>query len=168
MRLTKRYAYGLLASLESEEKLPIYYELKEISELLANLEDYVSIVEFIPEEIDYFTKVLAGEFHPLAVNFVDVLAQDGLLGRLDTVIEDYRFGLVESGILTKVSVSSARPLSEKFKEKIQHLIQENWTKDFMLNYNVDSNLIGGVRLEVNNAVIDTTFRSRINQILREV
>ncbi|MDN6161593.1 MAG: ATP synthase F1 subunit delta [Atopostipes sp.] len=168
MRLTKQYAYAFLASLEKEEKLPMYDELKKISEILDGHEDYISILEFIPEEMEHFNEILAEDFHPLAVNLIHVLAQDGLLGRLDTVIEDYRFGLVEEEILTEVSVSSAKPLSTKFKEKLKELIQESWTTDFMLNFTVDSDLIGGVRLEVNNAVIDTTFRSRINQILREV
>lgn len=168
MRLTKQYAYAFLASLKKEDKLPMYDELQEISKLLDELGDYVSTVEFVPEELEYFSGILADEFHPLAVNLTRILAEDGLLSRLDTVIEDYRFGLVEEEILTEVKVSSAKPLSEKFKEKLKELIQESWTTDFMLNFTVDSDLIGGVRLEVNNAVIDTTFRSRINQILREV
>lgn len=168
MRLTRQYAYGFLASVADEEKLPMYYELKKIDDLLVDLEEYVSIVEFIPEEMDNFSEILADKFHPLAVNFIRVLVQDGLLSRLDTIIEDYRFGLVEAELLAEVNVSSAQPLSEAFKENIKQLIQENWTTDFMLNFTVDSDLIGGVRLEVNNAVIDTTFRSRINQILREV
>lgn len=168
MRLTRQYAYGFLASVADEEKLPMYYELKKIDDLLVDLGEYVSIVEFIPEEMENFSEILADKFHPLAVNFIRVLVQDGLLSRLDTIIEDYRFGLVEAELLAEVNVSSAQPLSEAFKEKIKQLIQENWTTDFMLNFTVDSDLIGGVRLEVNNAVIDTTFRSRINQILREV
>ena len=168
MRLTRQYAYGFLASVADEEKLPMYYELKKIDDLLVDLEEYVSIVEFIPEEMENFSEILADKFHPLAVNFIRVLVQDGLLSRLDTIIEDYRFGLVEAELLAEVNVSSAQPLSEAFKENIKQLIQENWTTDFMLNFTVDSDLIGGVRLEVNNAVIDTTFRSRINQILREV
>lgn len=168
MRLTRQYAYGFLASVADEEKLPMYYELKKIDDLLVDLGEYVSIVEFIPEEMENFSEILADKFHPLAVNFIRVLVQDGLLSRLDTIIEDYRFGLVEAELLAEVNVSSAQPLSEAFKENIKQLIQENWTTDFMLNFTVDSDLIGGVRLEVNNAVIDTTFRSRINQILREV
>lgn len=168
MRLTRQYAYGFLASVADEEKLPMYYELVKMDELFSDLKEYVSIVEFIPEEMDNFTDILSGEFHPLAVNFIRVLAQDSLLSRLSTIVEDYRFGLVEADILADVKVSSAAPLSTEFKEKIEKLIQDNWTTDFMLNFTVDRDLIGGVRLEVNNAVIDTTFRSRINQILREV
>lgn len=168
MRLTRQYAYGFLASIPEEDRLKMYYELQEISEVLAELEGYVAVVEFIPEEMDKLSELLGDAFHPLAVNFLRVLAQDSLLNRLDTIVEDYRFGLVEAGLLVEVNVSSAAPVSEAFKEKIGQLIQENWTTDYILNFTVDSSLIGGVRLEANNAVIDTTFRSRINQILREV
>ncbi len=168
MRLTRQYAYGFLASVPTEDKLTMYYELQRLSEVLAELEGYVAVVEFIPEEMEKLGELLGDDFHPLAINFLRVLAQDSLLNRLDTIVEDYRFGLVEAGLLVEVKVSSAAPVSAAFKEKIAQLIQENWTTDYILNFTVDSDLIGGVRLEANNAVIDTTFRSRINQILREV
>ena len=168
MRLTRQYAYGFLASVSDEDKLSIYYELQKTTEILTDLENYVSILEFDPEEMEKFSELLGDEFRPLVINFLRVLAQDGLLNRLDTITEDYRFGLVEEDLLVEVSVSSASPLSEEFKNKIGQLVQENWTKSYMIDFTVNSDLIGGVRLEANNAVIDTTFQSRINQILREV
>ena len=168
MRLTRQYAYGFLASVPDEDKLAMYYELQKLSEILAELEGYVAILEFRPEEMEEFIELLADDFHPLIINFLRVLAQDSLLNRLDTIAEDYRFGLVEADLLVEVNISSAAPMSDEFKEKITQLIRENWTTDYILNFTVDSDLIGGVRLEANNAVIDTTFRSRINQILREV
>lgn len=168
MRLTRQYAYGFLASVAEEEKVSMYYELREVSDLFADLGEYVSIVEFVPEEMEHLTEFLDEAYHPLIVNFIRVLVQDGLLSRLDTIVEDYRFGLVEEGLFVEVEIASASPLSQEFKEKIKQLIQENWTAHYMLNFTVNSDLIGGVRLEANNAVIDTTFRSRINQILREV
>jgi F0F1-type ATP synthase, delta subunit (mitochondrial oligomycin sensitivity protein) len=47
-------------------------------------------------------------------------------------------------------------------------VQQRWGENSMIYYQIDKNLIGGIRLEVNGAVIDTTFRSRIDQIIREV
>lgn len=168
MRLTKQYASGFLATLPEELMVPMYYELKKMSSIFEKSTDYINIVEFDLEEFDQFRKILKDEFHPLLINFLEVLAQDGLLNRLDTIIEDYELSLIEANVLFDVRVTSARELSADFKEKIEKLVQERWGNNYLLAFKVDKALIGGVRLEVNEAVVDTTFRSRIDQILRGV
>lgn len=168
MRLTKQYAYGLYASLPDELKVPMYHELEQIINIFDNVPEYVNIIAYDVEEFRYLRKMLADEVHPLLVNLLEVLAEDGLLNRLDTIAEDYQMLLVEANLLYDVKVSSATTLSSAFKNHIEELIQQRWGQDYLLTYKVDKQLIGGVRLEVNDAVVDTTFRSRIDQILREV
>lgn len=168
MRLTKQYAYGLLASAPEELYMPIYHELKTINELLKAEKSYVNIIEFDREEFKELREILKEDYQPLLINFLEVLAEDGLLNRLDTIVEDYQYGLIEKNVLYEAEVASATPLSSEFKEKIKQFIGQRWGENYLLNFQVDEKLIGGVRLQINDAVIDTTFRSRINQILREV
>ena len=91
-----------------------------------------------------------------------------MLHRLETIKEDYYLILVEENILFDVQVYSANPLGEQTKTQIETLVHNRWGENSMIHYQIDKNLIGGIRLEVNGAVIDTTFRSRIDQIIREV
>lgn len=168
MRLTKQYAYGLLASAPEELYMPIYHELKTINELLKAETSYVNIIEFDREEFKELREILKEDYQPLLINFLEVLAEDGLLNRLDTIVEDYQYGLIEENVLYEAEVASATPLSSEFKEKIKQFIGQRWGENYLLDFTVDEKLIGGVRLQINDAVIDTTFRSRINQILREV
>lgn len=168
MRLTKQYAYGLLASAPEELYMPIYHELKTINELLKAETSYVNIIEFDREEFKELREILKEDYQPLLINFLEVLAEDGLLNRLDTIVEDYQYGLIEENVLYEAEVASATPLSSEFKEKIKQFIGQRWGENYLLDFQVDEKLIGGVRLQINDAVIDTTFRSRINQILREV
>ena len=168
MRLTKQYAYGLLASASEDLYMPIYHELQKMNEILENEPEYVNILEFDIEEFKQFRELLKDDFQPLLINFLEVLAEDGLLNRLDTIVEDYQFGLIEANVLYEAEISSASPLSSEFKEKIKSFIGQRWGENYLLDYQVDNKLIGGIRLKINDAIIDTTFRSRINQILREV
>lgn len=168
MRLTKQYAYGLLASAPEELYMPIYHELKTINEVLKAETSYVNIIEFDREEFKELREILKEDYQPLLINFLEVLAEDGLLNRLDTIVEDYQYGLIEENVLYEAEVASATPLSSEFKEKIKQFIGQRWGENYLLDFTVDEKLIGGVRLQINDAVIDTTFRSRINQILREV
>ena len=87
---------------------------------------------------------------------------------MKTITEDYRLILVEENLLYDVKIFSAVSLSSESKNQIEQLVEKRWGSNYLLNYIVDKKILGGIRLEVNGAVIDTTFRSRIDQIIREV
>ncbi len=168
MRLTKQYAHAFFAAMQDARSVGFYHELIRVAKILNNLPDYVTLVDFKPEKFSLIREALEAEFDPLLVNFLEVLAQDGLLSRLNTIIEDYRLLLVEENLLYDVKVYSANPLKEESKRHIEKLVENRWGTDYLIDYRVDRKNIGGIRLEVNGAVIDTTFRSRIDQIIREV
>ena len=168
MRLTKQYAYALMTSIPDEDSVTYYHELTRMVKVFDNLPDYVSLVEFRPEEFFSIRSILADEVEPLLINFLEVLAHDRMLSQLDTVAEDYRIVLVEENLLYDVRVFSAVSLGSSIKNQLEQLVERRWGSDYLINYVVDKKILGGLRLEVNGAVIDTTFRSRIDQIIREV
>ena len=168
MRLTKQYANAFFEAMQDARSVEYYHELTRVADILDNLPEYVTLTDFKPEKFSLIRDTLEAGFDPLLVNFLEVLAQDGLLSRLNTVIEDYRILLVEENLLFDVSVSSAIPLNEKSKIYIEEIVKKRWGIDYLIDYKVNRKNIGGIRLEVNGAVIDTTFRSRIDQIIREV
>ena len=168
MRLTKQYANAFFEAMQDARSVEYYHELIRVARVLDNLPDFVTLVDFKPEKFSLIRETLEEGFNPLIVNFLEVLAQDGLLSRLNTIIEDYRMLLVEENLMFDVTVHSAVPLNEKSKAHIEEIVKNRWGMDYLIDYKVDRKNIGGIRLEVNGAVIDTTFRSRIDQIIREV
>lgn len=168
MRLTKQYAYGLLASVSKESSIDVLFQLQELTHILKENEQYMHALDVQLEDFQQLRAILTSEFDPMVINFLEVIAEEGMLYRLDTITEDYHLVLTEENILFNVQVYSARPLSDTFKRQIEDLVQKRWGENSMIHYQIDEKLIGGIRLEVNGAVIDTTFRSRIDQIIREV
>jgi ATP synthase F1 delta subunit len=168
MRLTKQYAYALLASIPDENAVGFYHDLVRVANVFENIPEYIRLVDYKPEEFSLIRETLEEEYHSIIVNFLEVLAQDGMLSRLNTVIEDYRLALVEENLLFDVKVYSAKPLIPTAKEHIEKLVENRWGSTYLIEYRVDKKILGGIRLEVNGAIIDTTFRSRIDQIIREV
>ena len=168
MRLTKQYANAFFEAMQDARSVEYYHELTRVADILDNLPEYVTLTDFKPEKFSLIRKELEEGFDSILVNFLEVLAQDGLLSRLNTIIEDYRILLVEENLLFDVTVHSAVTLSETSKTHIEEIVKNRWGTDYLIDYKVDRKNIGGIRLEVNGAVIDTTFRSRIDQIIREV
>lgn len=168
MRLTKQYANALLKSTSKEEAVAVYKELINVTDLFEQFPEYIGLIEFQTEEFETVRSIFAEKVEPLVLNFLEVLAEDRLLSQLDTVIEDYRLVLVENNLLFEVKVYSSKPLSEGNQAQLVQMIESQWGSDYLMDYRVDPKTLGGIKLEVNGAVIDTTFRSRIDQIIREV
>lgn len=168
MRLTKQYAYGLLASISEESSIDVLSQLQELTEILKNIETYVHALDVKTEDFQFLRSLLKDEFDPMVINFLQVVSEEGMLHRLDTITEDYYSVLVEENILLDVKVYSATALGDQLKKQIETLVDNRWNENAIIHYQVDKHLIGGIRLELNGAVIDTTFRSRIDQIIREV
>lgn len=168
MRLTKQYANALLKSTSEEEAVAVYKELIQVTGIFEQFPEYIGLIEFQTEEFKTVRSIFSENVGPLVLNFLEVLAQDRLLSQLDTVAEDYRRVLVENNLLFEVKVHSSKPLSEGNQALLVEMIEDRWGSDYVIDYRVDPKTLGGIKLEVNGAVIDTTFRSRIDQIIREV
>lgn len=168
MRLTKQYAYGLLASISEESSIDVLFQLQELTNIFKNTETYVHALDVKAEDFQYIRTILKDEIDPMVINFLQVITEEGMLHRLDTITEDYYSILVEENILIDVQVYSAIRLGDQTKKQIETLVNTRWSENAIIHYQIDKDLIGGIRLELNGAVIDTTFRSRIDQIIREV
>lgn len=168
MRLTKQYAYALLASIPADSSIDVWFQLQELTQIFKQSDQYVHALDVKAESFQNLRTILNGQFDAMVINFLEVITEEGMLHRLETITEDYYLILVEENILFDVQVYSANPLGEQIKNQIESLIYNRWGENSMIHYQINKNLIGGIRLEVNGAVIDTTFRSRIDQIIREV
>jgi len=70
----------------------------------------------------------------------------------------------ERGVLM-VKVNSAQKLHQKEKEEIEHLLKKRYrAQEILLEENLDEKLIGGIKIEVNNEIIDLTLKNRINKL----
>ncbi|OGI89448.1 ATP synthase F1 subunit delta [Candidatus Nomurabacteria bacterium RIFCSPLOWO2_01_FULL_40_15] len=81
-----------------------------------------------------------------------------ILLRLEKKIND------DKGIIT-AKISSARKLNRSAKTHLTHYLKKYYSaREVILNENVNEKLIGGLRVEVNNEVIDLTIKNKINKL----
>lgn len=139
-----------------------------------------NIIKSLPKDIavKYLNdlQVIQETMQGIEENF-DVLVQDPetfkdlqqkVSERVNVLFDQYQESLIRAGLYYDVRVFSAKPLSEEAKENILTKVEKEWGPHYLVKYVVDESLIGGIRLEVGESVFDTTFKSRIDQMLREV
>lgn len=96
----------------------------------------------------------------LAVSMANYLQQENRTGELDAIMREVKFLRQEKDGVEEADVVSAFPLSPASKKKIKELFGKN----ILINEEIDKSVIGGVRVETNDHVLDLTVRNRLNQL----
>ena len=88
-----------------------------------------------------------------------------LLSRAGDILEklDKIINLKEEKIIVKVS--SAKKLNEKVKQELSLFLRKRYkVKEILFIEKLNENLLGGMRLEINDEVIDLTLRRKIKKL----
>jgi F0F1-type ATP synthase delta subunit len=92
------------------------------------------------------------------------LLETGRTGELTSLSRDIMQKRAEKGVV-EITAVSAHPLSSQLRKEIKDKIQTFYpeAKKVVINEVKDTNMIGGVRLELANQQLDLTVRSRLNR-----
>ncbi|OGI68483.1 ATP synthase F1 subunit delta [Candidatus Nomurabacteria bacterium RIFCSPHIGHO2_01_FULL_42_15] len=98
-------------------------------------------------------------------NVVNFLFRKRLLSKAPEILSQLRkiINKEEGRIIAKVS--SVEKLSHKIKEDLTHSLKKRYSaKEVILEEKLDEKLIGGIKLEVNNEVIDLSVKNKIGKL----
>lgn len=115
---------------------------------------------------DYYAKSLVdgADTKKLAAQLASFLVKSGRVKELGMIISDIEYHLSLNGIVL-VNVTSASELDEITKKAIVGLVQKNaGAKQVQLREQVDSSVIGGVKLEFTGSELDTTIARRLTKL----
>jgi F-type H+-transporting ATPase subunit delta len=113
-------------------------------------------------------KALGGRVDPLFLNFVLVMNKHDRLGIIRPVAAVYRGLIDERARKMRVQVLSAVPLNDAERSQIKEMARRRWQLDPVLVEKVDPAVLGGVRLQVGDRMIDATVRARLDGIKNQL
>ena len=92
------------------------------------------------------------------------LLAEGRTGELDSILRDVMQYRTDHGIV-EVAAINAHPLSDSAKSDIENLIKGLFpnSKQIIISEQIDTSVIGGVRLELANQQLDLSIRSKLNR-----
>lgn len=70
--------------------------------------------------------------------------------------------------ITRVKITSANELSEAQMDKIKDFFEKKLNRRIDVEWHIKPDLIGGLRIQVNNKTYNNTFRSKLNILKREL
>ena len=119
------------------------------------------------EKRDGIAKAVSGGNEEL-INFLELLAEKHRMPALFRIRRRFDELYAAENEQLAVTVTSAVELDAKVVESIGAEIEKQTGKSIELTSEVDDSIIGGLVLQVGNRVLDTSIRSRLDQLRREV
>jgi F-type H+-transporting ATPase subunit delta len=118
-----------------------------------------------PEQVySIFSGVVGVPLSDEAANFVKTLLDNGRLGVLPDIAEQFH-ALKNAGQgSADAAIFSAFPMSEAQVAALIAALEKKFKIKLTPSVTVDPSLIGGVRVVVNDEVLDTSIRTRLEQM----
>ena len=170
-KISYRYANSLLQLAEEKKILKKVYEdaelihntLKGSKELRTVLKNPVLKSK---EKKELLKKIFEGKISGESVSFLDFVIDKNREEILfDIYIEFLNLRDIKEGILC-AGVKSAVELTDQLKEKIEQKLAARTTKNVKADYKIDKSIIGGIVIQVNDTVIDSSVQHQL-ELLRK-
>lgn len=98
------------------------------------------------------------------LQFLDVLAENDRIALLPEIAGQYEQLRAEAERVVRAKVTSAAPLSDEEKAKIEQALRRRFDADVALELAVDPELIGGAVIDTGDVVIDGSIRSKLARL----
>lgn len=143
-------------------------DLATVSEILETSQDLrltlenPTVSEAVKSQI--VEEVFKNEVHPQVVNFLMVLIDKNRFSEFPQIKADYEIKLDDVNKIQSVEITSAVELSDEYRERILQKLSEKLQKNIRPNWKVDENIIAGLIYRINDNVIDTSIKSKLDKL----
>ena len=114
------------------------------------------------------TRLLAGKAHEATVVIVSALVAQPRGRRIGALLAHAAAVVADQAGASVATVTSARPLTAEQRASVAKSLSSSYGRDVLVNAEVDESIIGGIRLQVGDDVMDGTVSSRLNELRREL
>lgn len=98
-------------------------------------------------------------------NATKILAEKHLIGKAPQILEKLEQIIDNHESIARVKITSANKLPKKDIEDIEELIKKRYVaREVEMILKEDENLLGGIKIEIGDEVINMTLRNRLNKL----
>jgi F-type H+-transporting ATPase subunit delta len=114
------------------------------------------------------TKLLKGKAHEATIVIVSSLVAQPRGRRVGALLKHAAAVVADEAGASVATVTSARPLTSAQRASVAQSLSTSYGRDVLVNAEVDDSIIGGIRIQVGDDVMDGTISSRLDQLRREL
>ncbi|MBD3226229.1 MAG: ATP synthase F1 subunit delta [Caldithrix sp.] len=168
-RVAKRYAKALFEQAREDDELnKIENDIQNIRSVIENNQDFKTFLASPLVSEDQKSEVLNQVFkdrtQQLTMNFIGLLAQKKRMMILNEIFISFADYVMDYRNQVKAQLISATELTKEQIDEIRKNVQSFIGKEVQLDVQINSKLIGGFVVKVEDKVIDNSIRYRLDTI----
>lgn len=112
--------------------------------------------------------VLPANVRPEVRRFVQLLVREDDLDQLPAIIHELESLYAEGGKALTAVVTSAVEMTPEERDTLETKLRQRFGQDLLFEYEVDASLLGGVRVQVGDLVIDGSVAGRLGAMRKHI
>lgn len=173
--VAKRWALALMElALEDENisKEDILDDLREIASTIDSSEELSNVINnpsiSTEEKQIVLCKLFQNNIMPIVYNFIYVLNLRKRMNAISAIADEFEKELERVKNITRINVTSAIELNNERKEEIKSKIAEKLSKEVVVNWGVDNEIIAGLIFNIDELIIDNSVRHKLEDLSKEI
>ena len=168
--VAERYASALFElAKEQNQQIQVEKDLTSFQAMLSDSADLRRLIMSPSFSADEQSKALTAiatkaGIGSLAANFMKVLARNRRLFITQDVIKNFRLIAARARGEVSADVTSAHPLTEPQLQALKDQLKSTVGRDITIQSKVDPSLLGGLVVKVGSRMIDSSLRTKIEQL----
>jgi len=171
--ISKNYANALLDAAKEVNSLEQFSnQLDEVSEVLKNSGDLRIVMAnsaiSSAKKTEIIDEIFNGKIDVKLLNFLKILIKKNRFNEFETIRETYNDVLSRLSNKRKVEITSPIELNFENKTNILFKLEHKLNSDVIPEWKVDRSLIAGLTFKIDDCVIDTSVRSKLEKLGKEI
>lgn len=172
--ISKTYGDALFELGQESGKLDSFYEqIDMLSKLFAENPDLITLLTHPKitgeEKQEVIAKSFKGNVDDEILGFLSIIVEKDRAKEITGIFGYFRQRVYEYRKIGLVSVTSAKPIADNQKKKIESkLLSLTGYKSLEVTYAVDESLIGGMTIRIGDRVVDSSIKNKLDKMTGEL
>lgn len=105
---------------------------------------------------------------PNVINFLKVLVDDKQIGKIHQIIDDYRDIYLAYNQVMPINITVAHQLDNNIFNNLVKSLSEKLNKNVVINTIIDPSVIGGIKINYTDKVVDNTILHQLQQLEKSI
>ena len=170
--VAKSYCDAIFAIAQEDHKLDMYKEQLLFVDQTMKDADFYTVLGHPKiskkQKKEILEEVYKHDLDPVLLNFMKLLIDKGHFKAMHEIVKEYIQNYNEVNHIQVVYVKSAAALKEEEAKRLKKTLEEKLNKTIDMRLSVDEELIAGIRVKINDTLIDNSALSRLERMHREI
>ncbi|MEW5822090.1 MAG: ATP synthase F1 subunit delta [Cyanobacteriota bacterium] len=171
--IADRYAEAVLDIAQENDCLDfVKNDLNTVTNTIKNNSDFKDFLfhPIIPinDKKEIIDKIFIGKINPYVINLIKLLIDRNRIFIFQAITSSFQKLFNKRFNITIATITTAVELNESIKESIRQKLADLLSKHVEMESKINSDIIGGVIIQIDDNIIDGSIRGRLEEFKRQL